>query len=225
MKKVGNDIVDPAGRARDSPHQRARGWLLSRAPAPRAWDAIVEQLKWAREAAVETGALDGAAALPGLRAGLRVRGAAPSGRVPVQRRAAGLQPGAGHRHCGVRGVLHRRACGAQHGAARDHQGAGQLLRGTAGALQPELRPAVAAGAGSGTRGRAWPTCRNPFQSIVVRSVETLYAIDEALRILESYEMPDAPAVAGDAVRGRRATAAPRRRAGFSTIATCGRRRA
>ncbi len=39
-----------------------------------------------------------------------------------------------------------------------------------------------------------PVCRNPFQSIVVRSVETLYACDEALRIIEEYEMPEAPAV-------------------------------
>ncbi len=39
-----------------------------------------------------------------------------------------------------------------------------------------------------------PVCNNPFQSIVVRSVEILYACDEALRIIESYEMPDRPAV-------------------------------
>jgi coenzyme F420-reducing hydrogenase alpha subunit len=37
-------------------------------------------------------------------------------------------------------------------------------------------------------------CRNPFQSIVVRSVEVLYACDEALRIIEAYEAPDRPAV-------------------------------
>ena len=35
-------------------------------------------------------------------------------------------------------------------------------------------------------------CRNPFQSIVVRSVETLYAYDEALRIIGQYEPPDRP---------------------------------
>ena len=35
-------------------------------------------------------------------------------------------------------------------------------------------------------------CRNPFQSIIVRSVEVLYACDEALRILESYEKPERP---------------------------------
>lgn len=37
-------------------------------------------------------------------------------------------------------------------------------------------------------------CNNPFKSIVVRSVEALYACDEALRILENYEMPDHPCI-------------------------------
>jgi sulfhydrogenase subunit alpha len=37
-------------------------------------------------------------------------------------------------------------------------------------------------------------CRNPFQSIIVRSVEMVYACDEALRIIEHFEMPDKPAV-------------------------------
>ena len=39
-----------------------------------------------------------------------------------------------------------------------------------------------------------PFCRNPFQGIIVRSVEILYACDEALRIIEEYEMPEKPAV-------------------------------
>jgi coenzyme F420-reducing hydrogenase alpha subunit len=39
-----------------------------------------------------------------------------------------------------------------------------------------------------------PACRNPFQSIVVRSVELVHACDESLRILDAYEEPDAPAV-------------------------------
>jgi coenzyme F420-reducing hydrogenase alpha subunit len=37
-------------------------------------------------------------------------------------------------------------------------------------------------------------CRNPFQSIVVRSVEMLYAADEALRLIDAYQPPDPPAV-------------------------------
>ncbi len=39
-----------------------------------------------------------------------------------------------------------------------------------------------------------PLCRNPFQSIIVRSVEVLYAFDEALRIIEQYERPEKPAI-------------------------------
>jgi sulfhydrogenase subunit alpha len=38
------------------------------------------------------------------------------------------------------------------------------------------------------------TCKNPFQSIIVRSVELLYAIEEALRIIQSYEPPAEPCV-------------------------------
>ncbi len=39
-----------------------------------------------------------------------------------------------------------------------------------------------------------PEERNPFRSIVVRSVELVYAADEALRLIADYEEPDAPAV-------------------------------
>jgi len=35
-------------------------------------------------------------------------------------------------------------------------------------------------------------CRNPFQGILVRAVETVYACDEALRIIADYEMPAKP---------------------------------
>ena len=38
------------------------------------------------------------------------------------------------------------------------------------------------------------TCYNPFKSIVVRSVETLYAVEEALRIIRAYERPDPPRI-------------------------------
>jgi coenzyme F420-reducing hydrogenase alpha subunit len=45
------------------------------------------------------------------------------------------------------------------------------------------------------------SCRNPFRSIVVRSVELVYACDEALRLIDDYEEPDAPAVAVEPVAG------------------------
>ncbi len=53
--------------------------------------------------------------------------------------------------------------------------------------------------------------RNPFRSIVVRAVELLYAIDEALRLVTAYEEPDRPAVEVPARpgTGHGATEAPR----------------
>ncbi len=37
-------------------------------------------------------------------------------------------------------------------------------------------------------------CRNPFRSIVVRAVEVVYAIEEALRIIDEYQRPPRPFV-------------------------------
>lgn len=56
-----------------------------------------------------------------------------------------------------------------------------------------------------------PVCRNPFRGIVVRAVETLWAAGEALRILESWEAPGAPAlrVLPKAGRGAALCEAPR----------------
>ncbi|MBI2094743.1 MAG: Ni/Fe hydrogenase subunit alpha [Candidatus Omnitrophica bacterium] len=42
--------------------------------------------------------------------------------------------------------------------------------------------------------RLGPICRNPFKSILIRGVETIFAFEEALRIIEHYEVPDPPAV-------------------------------
>ncbi|MBE3558837.1 MAG: Ni/Fe hydrogenase subunit alpha [Ktedonobacteraceae bacterium] len=56
-----------------------------------------------------------------------------------------------------------------------------------------------------------PVCRNPFKSILVRSIEILYAFDEALHIIDEYEEPDAPSVQieSHAGTGQAATEAPR----------------
>ncbi len=40
-----------------------------------------------------------------------------------------------------------------------------------------------------------PVCKNPFRSIVVRAVEIVYALEEALRIIAEYERPAAASVA------------------------------
>ncbi len=54
-------------------------------------------------------------------------------------------------------------------------------------LSPIARQA-AADAGLGDQ------CRNPFRSIIVRAVEVVYAVEEALRIIEEYRRPARPFV-------------------------------
>lgn len=71
-------------------------------------------------------------------------------------------------------------------------------------LSPLARQAAGA-AGLGQR------CDNPFRSIVVRAVEMVYALDEALRVIEAYEPPAPPhlQVPPRAGTGYGATEAPR----------------
>ena len=72
----------------------------------------------------------------------------------------------------------------------------------------KLSPAVQAAAREAGLGEV---CRNPYQSIVVRAVEALHAVEEALRIIENYVEPDRPAVEVEprAGVGFGATEAPR----------------
>jgi coenzyme F420-reducing hydrogenase alpha subunit len=70
---------------------------------------------------------------------------------------------------------------------------------------PKVAQEAARAAGLG------PICRNPFKSIIVRAVELVFAIEEAIRIAGSYEPPAPPAIdcpprAGE---GAAATEAPR----------------
>jgi len=56
-----------------------------------------------------------------------------------------------------------------------------------------------------------PSCRNPFRMLLVRGVETIHALEEALRIIAGYSRPQQPAVAVGvrAGTGRAVTEAPR----------------
>ncbi|MYT16731.1 Coenzyme F420-reducing hydrogenase, alpha subunit [Streptomyces sp. SceaMP-e96] len=76
-------------------------------------------------------------------------------------------------------------------------------------LPPDvLETAREAGLGDAREGTV---CRNPFRSIIVRAIEVLYAVGEALRLIAAYEPPphpylDVPVRAGT---GHGATEAPR----------------
>ncbi|MBM2616420.1 Ni/Fe hydrogenase subunit alpha [Actinoplanes sp. LDG1-06] len=68
-----------------------------------------------------------------------------------------------------------------------------------------LAQEVASAAGLGA------DCRNPYRSIVVRAVETVYALDEAIRLIDRYEPPARPyaEVPPREAAGYGATEAPR----------------
>jgi coenzyme F420-reducing hydrogenase alpha subunit len=70
---------------------------------------------------------------------------------------------------------------------------------------PESVQALARDVGLG------PVCRNPFQSIVVRALEIVYACEEALRLIADYERPDIASVPVEprAAAGCGCTEAPR----------------
>lgn len=72
----------------------------------------------------------------------------------------------------------------------------------------QLTPLCREAAGEAGLGRV---VRNPFKSLVVRAVETLYACEESLRLASAYEEPDAPSVplVPRAGRGHGCTEAPR----------------
>jgi sulfhydrogenase subunit alpha len=54
-------------------------------------------------------------------------------------------------------------------------------------------------------------CRNPFKSIIVRSIEVVFAFEEALRIIDAYDEPEKPAMEArpQAGTGYGCTEAPR----------------
>ncbi|WP_255945613.1 Ni/Fe hydrogenase subunit alpha [Streptomyces odontomachi] len=76
-------------------------------------------------------------------------------------------------------------------------------------LPPAVRQA-AREAGLGDPGRD-AVCRNPYRSVIVRAIEVLYAVDEALRLIDGYEPPPHPGreVPPRAATGHGATEAPR----------------
>ena len=78
-----------------------------------------------------------------------------------------------------------------------------------GTLSPTAREA-ALEAGLGDPAQA-AVCRNPYRSVLVRAVEVVHAVDEALRIIETYEPPERPHVDVPpvAATGHGATEAPR----------------
>ncbi|HUZ20911.1 MAG TPA: nickel-dependent hydrogenase large subunit [Acidimicrobiales bacterium] len=193
LKKAGNLLMETVGgRAIHPVNVRVGGFY--RAPSAEQIAALAEPLRAARDLALETVAWTAGFDFPDVESDYLFvalhepdRYAIESGRVRssggLDTTAAGFDAAVIEEHVARSTALHARLDGreayltgplARYSLNRDQLGA--LAR----------QAADAAGLGE--------TCRNPFRSIVVRSVELVEACDEALRLVTSYEPPSPPAV-------------------------------
>jgi sulfhydrogenase subunit alpha len=211
LKKAGNAIMEAVGgRAIHPVNVRVGGFY--RAPARADLSGLTEPLKRALDVALDTATWvsgfdfpDHACATDDLLALVQPGTYAIERGTLVTRSGLRFSPAGFDAHVIEEHVPHSTALHA-HLAGGGRYLTGPLARYALSSrwLSPLAREAArAAGLGE--------TCDNPFRSIVVRAVETVYAVEEALRLIAAYTPPEPPAVAVPprAGTGHGATEAPR----------------
>jgi sulfhydrogenase subunit alpha len=191
LKKIGNAIMTLVGGREIHPiNVRVGGFY--RAPQKQQLRALEEDLKWARDASVETARWVATFTFPDFQrnyefVALRHPNEYPlnEGRV-VSNKGLNIPLSEYEHHFAEEHVQHSNAL---HSAVQE-RGAyfvGPLARYNLNfeKLSP-LAQELAKETGLPQE------CRNPFQGILVRAIETIYACDEALRIIGTYEPPEKP---------------------------------
>ena len=193
LKKTGNEVMAVVGGREVHPiNVRVGGWY--RVPRKRELAPLVEKLERAREIALEAVRVTAGLDFPDYDQDYELVALSQPGEYPIDRgriasnRGLDIAPAEYDEHFVEE---HVEWSNALHSSLRERGSylCGPLARFALGYedLSPLAREAAErAGVGPGER--------NPFRSIVVRSVELVYAADEALRLLAEYEEPDAPAV-------------------------------
>lgn len=193
LKKAGNEIVRTVGGREIHPiNVRVGGFY--RVPSRRELAPLLEELKWARDAAYETCKWAGTLEFPDFEQDYEFVALRHPSEYPFNEGRLVSSSGLDIDICDYPQhfqELHVDYSNAlqsvMHGA--DAYFTGPLARYN---LNYDRLPAIcreaASEAGLGS------VCTNPFKSIVVRSVETLFACDEAIRIIEAYEPPSRPYV-------------------------------
>ena len=193
IKKAGNELIALIGGREVHPiNVRVGGFY--RVPTRRELEPMRERLLRAREQAREAVGWAGTLEFPDFERDVELVSLSDGGEYPIDRgrlvsnRGLDIPPAEFEEHVIEEHVEHSNALYAR------MRGRGAYLAGPMARynlnferLSPLAREA-AREAGLG------PACRNPFQSIVVRAVEVLYAFDEAVRLIDAYEEPDRPVV-------------------------------
>ena len=210
LKKAGNEIVNLVGGREIHPiNVRAGGFY--KVPHKRDFRELAERLKWARDAALETVRWVSGFPFPEfehdyLFVAMRHPDEYPfnEGRL-VSNRGLDIAPEEYEDRFVEEHVEHSTALhSVLKGSSPYFLGPMARFNLNFERLSPLARDAAREAGLDGV-------CRNPFRSIIVRAVETLYACDEALRIIDQYEQPSEPAVPLEprAATGRAWTEAPR----------------
>jgi coenzyme F420-reducing hydrogenase alpha subunit len=193
LKKVGNDLVALlAGREIHPINVRVGGFY--RVPTKRELTPIAEKLQWARDAALEGVRFTAGLSFPECEYDYEFVALRHPEEYPLNEgrlvSSKGLDIAVAEypkefieEHVAHSNALHSvlKKRGAYH--------VGPLARYS---LNFDRLPAVAQEAARSAG--LGEVCRNPFQSIIVRSVEIVFACEEALRLIAEYEMPDNPVV-------------------------------
>jgi len=210
LKKIGNELVTLLGGREIHPINVKVGGFY-KVPTKRQLASLVERLKWAQDAAVETTRLVGTFRFPKFEQDYEFVALRHPDEYPFNEGHVASNKGL---DIPIRDYEnhffeeHMPYSSTLHSVYKDHGPyfVGPLARYNLNfAHLTPLAQKAARSAGLA------PECRNPFKSIIVRSVETVYACEEALRIIDQYEMPEKPAVEvkPHASRGCGCTEAPR----------------
>jgi sulfhydrogenase subunit alpha len=193
LKKAGNELMRVIGGREVHPVNFKVGGFY-RAPAPAELRALVPELEWAREASRELVRITAALDFPDYEHDYAFVALRHPGEYAIERgrivSSTGLDIDVAEYEAHFT-ESHVERSNALHSTL---EGVGAYLVGPLAryALNHEELSDVAREAAE--EAGLGPVVRNPFQSIVVRAVETLYAADEALRIIEAYERPASAAV-------------------------------
>ena len=210
LKKAGNAIMElVGGRAIHPVNVRVGGFY--RAPTRRQMTALAATLRVALDQALDTARWVAGFEFPDFHHDHEMLALSEPGRYAIERGSVATTGGlafpvaAFEEHVIEEHVEHSTALHA-HLAGRGRYLTGPAARYTLNRawLSPLARQ-VADGIGLGER------CDNPYRSILVRAVEVVYAVEEALRLIDAYEPPAPPHVdvPHRAATGYGATEAPR----------------
>jgi sulfhydrogenase subunit alpha len=193
LKKIGNDLVILLGGREIHPiNPRVGGFY--KVPGKKELDTLKEDLKWGLDAAIETVKWAAALPFPELERDYEFVSLGHPDEYPfnegniVSSGGLDIPISEFENHFEEEHVEHSTSLHAV------HKGHGEYFVGPMARYAnnfdrlPKVAQEAAREAGLDK------ICRNPFKSIIVRSVETVFAFHEALRIIDNYEMPDKPFV-------------------------------